>query len=350
MPEAKPMELLKSIKELYTASKDPAQKGDVLAKLSKVYLIYGDNGFIRERAVQRLKGIITTLGGGVERAVFEKTADFNGWISSLYDMPMFSSIRIIIAGEVSALKDDEVKSLIEYCKNPSQEVTLVLLSEKINTKKNIIKELIANTTSCKDEIKEDGKKDNLGPMIRGFAAERGKAIDNEAVEFLKIKFGAELLTIEKEIEKVSVYIGKAETIKGRDVEFLSTGVSNCSIFDLPPLFASRNKKKLFEVIHKLLEAGEPPILINNIVSSRIQKLLMAHDLIKAGATDGEIASNTSTPPFFVRDLKTELKNYKRDELANMYKRCMYIDSELKSAKREHADVLISGALKLIERT
>jgi DNA polymerase-3 subunit delta len=167
--------------------------------------------------------------------------------------------------------------------------------------------------------------------------------------FLKMKFGSELLTIEQEIEKASIYIGNNKSISGRDVEFLSTGVATCSIFDLTPLFASKNKKKMLEITYKLLEAGEPPILINNIISSRMQKLLLTHDLVVAGASDGELASQTSTPPFYVRDLKTEAKKYKRDELAKMYKRCMYIDSELKSAKREDFDILISGALKLMER-
>ena len=214
-------------------------------------------------------------------------------------------------------------------------------------KKKIIKELISKTTSCKDEM--DGKKNDLSSMIRGLAAERGNSIDNDAVEFLKMKFGSELLAIEKEVEKVSAYIGNNKIIMGRDVEFLSTGVSSCSIFDLPPLFATRDKKKLLKVMHKLLDAGEPPILINNIVSSRVQKLLLTLDLLRAGATDAVLASQTGTPPYYIRDLKSEAKNYKREELANMYKRCMYIDSELKSAKREDVDILISGALKLVER-
>ena len=339
MPDKKPMDLLKNLKEIFTTPS--------FEKLEKVYLIYGENGFIRERATQRLKGIMTALKGGVERVVFEKNGDFNGWVSSLYDVPMFTSKRLVVASEVSSLKDEDVEGLLDYIKSPSEDVVLLLLSEKLNTKKNIIKALISKTTSCKDSI--DEKKNDLAPMIRGFAAERGKSIDNDAVEFLRMKFGSELLTIEKEIEKVSAYTGANKVIKGRDVEFLSTGVSTCSIFDLPPLFAARNKKKLFEVMHKLLEAGEPPILINNIVAARVQKLLLAHDLLKAGASDSELASQTGTPPYYVRDLKSEAKNYKREELANMYKRCMYIDSELKSAKREDVDILISGALKLVER-
>lgn len=339
MPDKKPMDLLKNLKEIFVAPS--------FEKLEKTYLIYGNNGFIRERASQRLKAIMTNLKGGIERVVFDKNSDFNGWISSLYDVPMFSSQRLIIASEVSSLKDEDVEALIEYIKSPSQDVVLLLMSDKINTKKKIIKELISKATSCKDEI--DEKKNDLSPMIRGLAAERGKAIDNDAVMFLKMKFGSELLTIEQEIEKASIYVGNNKSISGRDVEFLSTGVASCSIFDLTPLFASKNKKKMLEVIHKLLEAGEPPILINNIVTSRVQKLLLTNDLLDSDASDAELASQTSTPPYYVRDLKIEAKKYRRDELAKMYKRCMYIDSELKSAKREKFDVLISGALKLMER-
>lgn len=339
MPDKKPMDLLKDLKDIFS---NPS-----FEKLERTYLIYGDNGFIRERATQRLKAIMTSLKGGIERVIFDKNSDFNGWLSSLYDVPMFSSQRLIIASEVSSLKDEDVEALIEYVKSPSQDVVLLLLSDKMNTKKKIIKELIAKTASSKDEI--DEKKNDLAQMIKGLAAERSKAIDNDAVTFLKMKFGSELLTIEQEIEKASIYVGNNKSISGRDVEFLSTGVASCSIFDLPPIFASKNKKRMFEVIYKLLEAGEHPVLINKIVTSRVQKLLLTFDLLDSGASDAELASKTITPPYYVRDLKTETKKYKREELANMYKRCMYIDSELKSAKREDFDILISGALKLMER-
>ena len=54
-------------------------------------------------------------------------------------------------------------------------------------------------------------------------------------------------------------------------------------------------------------------VINNIVAGRVLKLLLAYDLLKAGASDAELASQTGTHPYFVRDLKSEAKNYKRDD-------------------------------------
>ena len=352
MPLVGPIDVLKELKTIYNESKstDVKIKDDAKSKLARAYIVYHEKEdmFIRERVTQRLKQIMVNYNAGVERTTFDKI-DIHEWVDSLYDMPMFNSSRLVIASELYTLKEQQVEVLNRYLKKPSPEVVLLLLSsQKYDKRKKKLNSVCDNAVACDSKIKG---KDNSSVWIKGFAAERGKHIDDAAVEFLKVRYEADLARMEKEIEKASIYIGAQDSIRQKDIEFISTGVSNASVFDLYPFVASRNKKKVLEIIYKLLESGESPVLINFMMISRIKKLLMACDIMKENprTQDIDLAKHVGLPPFFVKDLRAELRNYKRDELANMYKQCMNIDSNLKSLRVNEKDILISGIMKLMER-
>lgn len=340
-------DFLKDMKDLYVLSKAPENKAQVLKELKKVYFVHGEEYFIRERVIQRLKQITQNLGFATERVVFDKI-NMENWLGTLYDLPMFSSGRFIIASELSDLKEEQLVPLLKYLKEPSPDVVILILTEKIDKRKKTSTEVIKHAEVC-----EAGAPDSRSyPMwINGFAAERGKTVDNAVIEYLRTRYEGDLARIEKEIDKASIYVGARPVIREDDVEFLATGSSGVDIFKLPTFIAAKNKKKFLEHLYKLLDSGEPPVLICSIVSSKIKKLLIAKYMITKDprVSDADLARETGTPPFFIKDIKSELLYYKTTELANMYKRCMSIDSQLKSSKSDPVNVLTAGMLKLLER-
>jgi DNA polymerase III subunit delta len=334
----KPLDLLGDLKAAYNEG--------TREKLAPVYIIYGEEVFIRERAILRLKQIINKLKGSIERVSFDSKIDITDWTNGLYDLPMFNPIRLIIAGEFSDLKNEQVEFLLEYLKNPSPDVILLLLSYKIDKRKTRLLSILEHGLVC--EAKHP-KTEDLAMWIKGFAGERGKTIEPQAIEFLKERYESDLARIEKELEKTSLYLGERTVIKKENIEFTSTGVSSCSIFDLSPVLASKNKKMLLERLQKLLNAGEHPILINSTLMNRIKKLLLGYDVLSSGGSDSELSKEVGVPVFYLASFKSELKNYKKEQLIKMYRRCMNIDSELKRARRPSEEILVSGIMNLIER-
>ena len=164
-----------------------------------------------------------------------------------------------------------------------------------------------------------------------------------------VKYEGELSRIEKEIEKTALYLGDKTNITRKDIEFTATGVSSCSIFDISPVLATKDKKQVLQRIQKLLNMGESSVSINSAIMNRIKRLLLAYDILLSKASDSELAKAVGIPPYFIPDFKRELRNYKREDLVKMYKRCMNMDSELKSARRDKEDVLVSGILDLLAR-
>ncbi len=340
-------DFLKKMKDLSVLSKSSENKTQVLEILKKVYFVYGDEYFIRERVIQRLKEISKNLGFAIERVLFDKI-NMEEWVSTLYDLSMFSPGRFIIASELSDLKEEQLGIFLEYLKKPSPDVVLLILTEKIDKRKKTSTEILKYAEVCEATAPDT----RTYPMwVNGFAAQRGKSVDDRVIEYLKTRYEGDLARIEKEIEKASIYVGSRNIIREDDIKFLATGSSDVDIFKLPSFLATKNKKNFLEHLYKLINAGEPPILICSIVSSRIKKLLIAQHMIAKdrNISDAELAKETGTPPFFIKDIKSELLYYKSMELANMYKRCMSMDSQLKSSKSDPANVLTTGMLKLLER-
>lgn len=316
-----------------------------IQKLQPVYFIPGQDLFIKERAIFYIKNIVKSLNGSAERVNFDNL-DLNDWIASLYDIPMFSSARLVIAGDISDLKDKELSKILDYVEKPSTDIVLVLTSAKIDKRKKKLLEIMKKSTVC---LAESPKDKDLSSWIKGFAKERGKDIETLAVETIKIMFGNNLAAIEKEIEKISLYISDREIIKREDVEFISTGDINSNIFNIFNFIANRNKKDFLKLLYELLNKGQHQLAILSLVTGRIRKLILGKDLLKNKASDSEMAGFIGIPPYFLRDFKDELSMYNEFDLKKMYKKCMIIDSELKSLKHSNLDVFISGMISLVDR-
>ncbi|MBN1115244.1 MAG: DNA polymerase III subunit delta [Oligoflexia bacterium] len=338
LPEKKPLELLKDLKAA-------SGSADGVSKLFPVYLVYGEEIFISERVTQRLKHIVTKASGVVERVIFGNI-NIDDWLTGLFDIPMFGSLKLVIASDFSDLKADEIEKLLEYVKSPSPDVILLLTGSSLDKRKKNSSKLLEHSLSCNARHPYDNE---LGLWIKGFTAEKGKSIDTAAVEFLKARYGNNLAILEKEIEKLSLFTGEKQLIESKDAEFMSSGLTGCSIFDLFPVIAEKNKKQAGSILYKLLYNGENHLSLLALITGRIKKLLIGTDLAdSANITDSELAEKTGIPQFFLSGFKRELRQYKRTELKSMYKTCMETDARLKSSRLNKDDILLKGLLSLTD--
>lgn len=336
--ELKALELISSLRDIYNNVD--------IKKLSPIYVIYGEEFYIRETASNYLKKIIKKLNGSIERVTFDSKTDINDFINNLNEVSMFSSFKLVIASEFSDLKNEQVEKLVEYLENPSSEVILLLLSYKIDKRKKAVTNILNYGIICNAKHPD---KNELQLWIRGFGKERLRTIEPQAIDFLATRYDGDLSRIEKELEKTVLYLNEKTEISRKDIEYTATGVSSCSIFDISPVLAKKDRKQTLQRVQKLLDAGDTPISINSAIMGRIKRLLLGYDILLSKAGDSELAKAVGIPPYYLPEFKLELRNYKREELVKMYRKCMNIDSDLKSAGRNKEDVLVSGVLDLLAR-
>lgn len=311
-----------------------------------MYFVYGEELFVRERVMKRLRDLVAGKCGGQYERVDLSEIKIHDFINSLSDVSLFTALRLVVASEVSSLKNEDMLHLVKYCENPSPDIILLLLSYDVDRRKKNITSLISLTESCEAQHPREYEMDM---WVKGMAAEHAKKISPEAIAFLKDKNGNDLSAVEKEIEKVSLFIDTKELIGLSDIETVSSGVSGASVFDLLPLIASGNKGKVLAMAHKLIALGENPVGILAVYIGRVKKMLLARELFDKGEADPVVTKEVGMPPFYFKNFKSEVMKYSYKELIGIYRRVLQLDMELKSSRREKLDVLSTGLLDVMNK-
>lgn len=333
--ELKPLELLGELKNINDANSD---------KLARSYLIFGEEFFIWDRAVQRIKSIFKDKAS-IERVNFSDL-NIEQWLLGLNNFSLFSNYRIIIASDLSDLKEQELARLLNYLENPASDVLLLIYAQNIDRRKKSMKLILQNVLLCNASHPRDNE---VSKWVNGFAQERGKKIDYEAVEFLRLRFSNDLSSIEKEIEKLALYYQDQKTISRKDVEYICSGDIGVSVFELFPALAYQNKEKLFSVLYTLLKNGENPIMINSMILGRVRKMLLAKNLINLTMDDNELSSELGVHRYYLQFFKDELKNFTKKDLEKMFLKCLNLDATLKSSSFNKNDLLINGVSDLCNK-
>ena len=125
-----------------------------------------------------------------------------------------------------------------------------------------------------------------------------KKIPDDVLLFLRNKLGEDRNTTKMELEKLSLYLyGKTE-ITLNDVKNVIMDSSSINIYDLPIAVAEGDKKKLNQILPRLLEEGNYPITLLKIVLSHFKKLFVMTIEKENGKTINEIIDNSKPPIFY----------------------------------------------------
>jgi DNA polymerase-3 subunit delta len=192
-----------------------------------VYLLHGDNEFLKDEAVRAIVARFTDAG----------TRDFNlevlhgsdadaGRLSTALDaMPMLARHRVVVLRDVSALKKDARTALDRYLGRPASDTLLILVAPvewKVDAK-------LAAQTSMIDFPPLDPAAAAEWAIAR--AGELGALLSADAARLLARATGADLALIDGEIRKLRDYAGGA-TITVAAVEAVVGGSSGATPEDV----------------------------------------------------------------------------------------------------------------------
>jgi len=106
-----------------------------------------------------------------------------------------------------------------------------------------------------------------------------------------------------------------------------------SVFDMVDALGARNGREALRLLHRLLEQDEALRLFGMVVR-QFRLLLLTRAMLDAGARDTEIASVLKTPPFVVRKLMGQVRNFSLPQLKELYHKLRDIDEAIKTGQTE----------------
>jgi DNA polymerase III subunit delta len=304
-------------------------------ELCPLYLLYGDEPYLVERAVKKL----------LERAVDPGFRDFNLNIfygneckgdevfSAAQTLPMFADRRVVLVKKGGDLSAAAMEILLSYLQDPCPQTCLVLQAEKVDGRKKFFAEFKKRGEAV--EFKRPYE-NQLGPYVRDEVRASGKKIDAAAADLLAYLVGNNLQELVSQIEKLCVYCGKKETIGIDDVKAIVSDTKVESVFEFTDALGSKDLAKALRMLTTLIQDGEAPLRMLGAVARHYRQLWQVRELLDRRLSPGDIAKSAGINPYFLKKVTEQARNYEVRELKQIFERMLELDQAFKSGGIEDA--------------
>lgn len=217
-------------------------------KISPLYCLMGDEPFY----IDRLESIIT------QKVMPESNRDFDMELlygsdvdgmrvaDSCRQFPMLGEKRLVVVREAQQMRAGQ-DALAAYCQNPVDTTVLVLChkSGKMDTRKALGKAISANGVIFESKRVYDSA---LPSFIKGYLKDKGKEIDEKAVQMLVEHVGADLTRMSSELDKLTIAIPEESRVTSAIVED-QTGMSkDFNNYELLGALAEKSKSQAAQIV------------------------------------------------------------------------------------------------------
>ena len=300
-----------------------------------LYLFYGDEPYLVERAVKRL----------LERLVDPGFRDFNLDVfygneckgeevfGAAQTLPMFAERRVVLVKKGGDLSAGAMEVLLSYLQDPAPATCLVLQAEKIDGRKKFFLEF-----KKRGELVEFKRpyENQLAPYIRDEVRTAGKKIDLAACELLGYLVGNNLQELVSQIEKLVVYCGKKETIGVAEVKAIVSDTKVENVFEFTDALGGKELGLSLVLLTSLLQDGEAPLRILGAVARHFRQLWQVRELLDRKVSQAELAKSAGVAPYFLKKVTDQARNYRVSELQRVFERMLELDLAFKSGGLEAA--------------
>lgn len=250
--------------------------------------------------------------------------------------PFFSDYKICIlknpvflTGESSKKDYSEfIEKLENYIDNENPSTILIIYAnyDKLDERKKINKILKEKTNFKKLETPNP---EQLAKIIIKMFENNNISINMSNALFIIDKVGTNLVDLQKEIEKLSLYKPNS-TLNREDIEDFIVYDIDASIFDLSNAILEKNTVLALDTFDNLLAEGFEPIVLISVLANQLRIALMANLYQRQGYNQSDIAKKLKIHPYRVK-LALKLK-YSSENIKDILLKLADLDYQIKIGK------------------
>ena len=311
-----------------------------VGKLNSIYLLYGEELFLLENSLKRIKNIFGECIKGINYINIDET-NYTELIQDI-ETPAFGyEKKLIIARNTGLLKKDGKRKnveleksrekLIEYLNKNidmiKESVVLVFVEENADNKKELYKVIDKNGVVCNFEYQ---KPIQLEKRIKAICNGYEVKIDDSTLRYFIECCGTNMQDLINEIRKLIEYAGKGGKILKEDIDELSIKKLESVIFDLTDSLGKKDTAKALQVLKNLIYAKEPLQKILITLYNHFKKIYFTKLALKYGK---DIISSLDLKPnqtFLVNKYKQQAGYFTEYELKQILQKLRDLDYEYKN--------------------
>lgn len=309
-------------------------------KISSMYLFYGEETFLLETNIKKIKDLFGECIKGINYISIDET-NVNEIISDI-ETPAFGyEKKLIVAKNTGLLKKEgkrknaELNNLREklndyICKNIkiiNESVVIIFIEEDADPKQELYKTIEKLGIVCKFEYQ---KPIQLIKRLKGICNAYKVQVEESTLQYLIECCGTNMQELINEIRKLIEYAGENGKIQKEDIDKLSTKKIESIIFDLTDNLGKKDIGKALEVLNNLIYSKEPIQKILITLYNHFKKIYLTKLAIKYNkdiATSIKLKANQT---FLVNKYKTQARSFTEQELKNILQQLRDLDYNYKN--------------------
>jgi len=337
-------------------------------KPAPVYFFYGPEEYRIKRAAAAVKSRILKKADPLTGWTVYDLAetDFSQIIADVRTVSFFSSLRGVAVTNLTvktsrdekadsiddkdqerpgknanALDDEDQKRLMEYLKNPSPDVVLLLITEKADMRKKFWKELAAGAETVNFETKDQKR------LVTEILLESGLQFDSESRKWVMENFEHSCRQLESEFQKLEVYLGGEKKVSLPDLEECMNAPRTESVFKITKAIASGKVDESLQLLKILKIQGEILQKVTALIARQFRILLILQSLSGQNLPQAELARRCGVPPYYLREYQKQVKNFSLAKLKWILHTLSSADIKMKSSSFDGWMILEDTVISLM---
>ncbi len=307
-------------------------------KLHSIYLFYGEETYLLESAVKKIKTSFGELILGINYIQINET-NIENLISDI-ETPAFGyNKKLIIVKNAGLFKKDKkgmpkgksdlsnkiAKYIEENAKQLEETIVLIFIEEDI-TKNDLLKAIEKNGEVCNfEKLKPIEIKKRIKNICNMYEVE----IDDKTLQTFIETCGTNMQVLINEIRKLIEYAGKGGKITEEAIEKLATKEFDSVIFDLTDNLGKRNIREALEILKELIYNKEPVQKILITLYNHFKKIYLTKLALEYRKDVLETLKLKPNQTFLVSKYKRQAEYFKTNELRNILTELIELDKNYK---------------------
>jgi len=274
-------------------------------RIRGAYLLAGGEALVRDDALAALTEAV--LSGAPREFNCDRldgeTASAGELLDAVRTLPVLAERRLVILREPEARKSsaalvEALPGLVhELGEGPGVGSTvLVVCAGSPDGRSAWVKAF--REPAARVECEAPTRAQDLVGFVRAEAKRQGITLAPGAAELLAERVGPQLLWLRQELAKAALFAGPDEPVTRAHVAALASDVAEEPIWDLTDAIGEGRSADALAVLHKLLGAGAPPMVVLGSLASHFRRL------VRVGG-----GGRVQAPPFVQRKLQSQARRY-----------------------------------------
>ncbi|MDP2625124.1 MAG: DNA polymerase III subunit delta [Candidatus Peregrinibacteria bacterium] len=299
--------------------------------MKHIVLLYGEDQFgIREKLNLWKQAFTEKYGGDNNIDELDGKTPPNQIIEDAQALPFLAEKRLIIIKNFLSEQDkDNLKKLADLLEEIPETSALIFHENTAPDKRTSLFKKMQK--SCRLEECKPMMGSLLVEWIQQKVKESGSEIDKPNATYLASLVGTDTWKLQNEIQKLSLYAAPAP-ITCEYIDELVRGKLDTSIFKLTDAIGQKKADEAIKIFHELVERGEAIPMIFSMLARQFRLLIQILDTKAVVSSASQIASKIKQHPYAVSSMLAQTKNFKLEELQDIYTKLIAIDRGLKTGK------------------